>query len=369
MAWNDPARMSGSILNYMAARFKQFEMWPKPLLVVASIGLLITVGYFDYITGYRISFFIFYLIPIVFALRYVGFSFAITISVLSAIVWIVSDIAAGETYSNWFIIVWNMVQRIAIYFCVVSLLTLRKELEERVRQRTAALTHEMQERRRLEKELLETSEREQRRIGHDLHDSLCQHLTGTALAGQVLGQKLTDKSMPEAAAANHLVELVEEAIDLTRTLARGLHPVEMQAWQLADNFQDLATNTSERFNVSCKFECPQPVPLHDPNVITHMYRIAQEAISNAIRHGKARHINICLDSADNETVLTVTDDGIGLVGNTRLNNGMGLRIMAYRAGMIGAAFNIQGLPVRGTRVTCTLPAAAVTSGETYAAEK
>jgi signal transduction histidine kinase len=190
-------------------------------------------------------------------------------------------------------------------------------------------------------------------------------LTGTALAGQVLGKKLADKSLPEAAAANHLVGLVEEGIELTRTIARGLHPVEMQAENLADNFQELAITASERFNVSCTFECPQPVLVHDASAVTHLYRIAQEAITNAVRHGKARHINICLDEEDNETVLTVTDDGIGLPEQSRNNHGMGLRIMAYRASMIGAAFNIERLSMRGTRVTCTLS----TNAENHGAKK
>jgi signal transduction histidine kinase len=239
---------------------------------------------------------------------------------------------------------------------------MRKELEERVRQRTAALTHEMQERRRLEKELLESSEREQRRIGQDLHDSLCQHLTATALAGQVLGQKLADKSLPEAAAANHVVGLVEEAIELTRTLARSLHPLEMQTEGLMRGFEELAVSTSERFKISCTFDCPTEVLLQDSAVNTHLYRIAQEAITNAIRHGKARHITIRLDTtADKSVTLAITDDGSGLPENGQNKDGMGLHIMAYRASMVGAAFDIRRLPVRGTCVTCTLLPAEVAS--------
>jgi signal transduction histidine kinase len=349
----------------MTAWLKRSETWSKPFLAAFCIELMMVIGFLDYVTGYEISFFIFYLIPVLFAVWRVGVRFAVVISMLSVMTWLGSNIAAGWHFSNWIVPVWNSMIVTIFYLAIVRLFTLHRELEARVRQRTAALTQEMQERRRLEKELLEASEREQRRIGHDLHDSLCQHLTGTALAGQVLGKKLTDKSLPEAAAANHLVELIEEGIELTRTLARGLHPVAMNAGQLADNFQELAVSTTERFSISCKFECPQPILLQNPSVITHLYRIAQEAISNAIRHGKARHVNICLDSADNETVLTVTDDGTGLPQIARNNQGMGLRIMAYRASMIGAAFNIERLQMRGTRVTCTLPATL----ETHAAKK
>jgi signal transduction histidine kinase len=327
----------------------------KPLSVALSIALLGVVGYLDYVTGYRISFYIFYLIPIVFALQRVGVSFAIVMSVLSTFVRIYSNILAGETYPNIFIPFWNGTWGFVLYAGVLNFLTLRKKLEERVSERTSALTQEVQERRRLEKELLEASEREQRRIGHDLHDSLCQHLTATALAGQVLVKKLADKSLPEESAANHLVELVEKAIDLTRTLARSLHPIEMQAEGLIHGFQELADNISERFNISCKFECPQTLLLRDAAANTHLYRIAQETITNAIRHGRAKHIIIRLDSAESAITLTITDDGIGLPENAQNTNGMGLRIMAYRASMIGATFNIGRLSACGTRVICTLP--------------
>jgi signal transduction histidine kinase len=349
----------------MATRSKRFETWSKPFAAVACVGLVAVIGFFDYITGYEISFFMLYLVPILLAVWRVGAPFAVVISVLSVISALGTNIAAGWQFSNWFVPVWNSMMITSFYMAVIRIFVLHRELEKHVRQRTAALTQEIQERRRLEKELLEAGERERRRIGHDLHDSLCQHLTGTALAGQVLGKKLADKSLPEAAAANHVVELVEEGIEMTRTIARGLHPVEMQAENLADNFQELAASASERFKAACKFECPQPVLLHDPSVITHLYRITQEAISNAVRHGKARHINICLDSEDNETVLTVTDDGSGIPDTARNNQGMGLRIMAYRASMIGAAFHIERLHARGTRVTCTLPATA----EAYATAK
>ena len=275
--------------------------------------------------------------------------------------WVSTNIASGEHYSSYFVPIWNAMIMFAFYLVVVWLLarlrTLQNELEERVRRRTAALTKEIQERTRLQKELLETSEREQRRIGYDLHDGLCQHLTGTALASHVLGQKLAERSLPETAEANRVVELVEEAIELTRSLSRGLHPIEIKTGRLADNFQELAIRNSERLKVACHFECHQAVPLHDVNVATQLYRIAQEAVTNAVRHGKAAHINIRLDFADNKIILTITDDGIGLPENAVNGDGMGLRIMVYRAEIIGATFHIERLSSSsGTRVTCTLVA-------------
>ena len=267
---------------------------------------------------------------------------------------------------------WNGVIALTVYFVVVkTLVSLRKlhnELEERVRQRTTALTNEMQERTRLEKELLEIGERGQRQISHDLHDGLGQHLTATALASEVLAGQLENQSLPESVAAKHLVKMVEEAINLTRTFARGLQPVEMEAEGLTDGFQELARNVSERFKVACEFECRETVSLHDAARSTHLYRIAQEAITNAIKHGKAKFINVSLEQTPEAITLSITDDGSGLPENARAGEGMGLRIMAYRAGMIGAAFNIERLPESGTRVTCKLPLNPVTAPEIHGAK-
>jgi len=343
----------------MVTWIKRFETWSKPSLMALCLGIVAAVGFLDYLTGYETFCFIFYLLAVFLAVWFVGSSSGGLISALSVTAWISSNIANGERFSNYFIPVWNAMIMFVFYLVVVALLarirTMHKELEEWGRRQIATLKNEIQERTRFQKELLETSERVQRRIGYDLHDGLCQHLTGTALAGQVLGQKLAGRSLPEAAEADRLVELIQEAIELTRTLARNLHPVEIQAGRLADNFQELAAHAGDQFKVSCQFECHPAAPLADVNTATHLYRIAQEAITNAVRHGKARHINIRLDSTDNEIVLTIIDDGIGLPENARNGDGLGLRIMAYRASMIGATFNIERLSsLSGTRVTCTL---------------
>ena len=346
----------------MLRKIKRFETWSKQSLVALCLGMVAVVGFADFLTGYEIFVFIFYLAAVFLAVWFVGTSFGVFISALSVVAWASTNIAAGERYSSYFVPFWNATIMFAFYLVVVALLarlrTMHKELEERVQQRTLLLTKEIQERTRLQKELLETSERVQRQIGYDLHDGLCQHLTGTALAGHVLGQKLANQSLPEAAEADRLVELIEEAIELTRTLARNLHPFEIQAGRLVDSFQELAAGASDRFKVSCQFECHQIAPLpalNDVNVATHLYRIAQEAMTNAVRHGKARHINLRLDSTDHEIVLTIIDDGIGLPDNARNGDGLGLRIMAYRASLIGATFGIERLSyLAGTRVTCTL---------------
>jgi signal transduction histidine kinase len=212
-------------------RFKPFNARSNAFLVFLSLGIVAVVGLFDYFTGFELNFFAFYLVPVILAVWFVSRGFGIFISTLCVTVSIAGDLIAGARYSR-LALVWNTSIAFVFYFVVVWILSklrsLHNELEDRVRRRTAALNNEIQERKRLEEEILEVSEREQRRIGHDLHDSLCQHLTGTALAGQVLSEQLSAKSLPEAKAMDHIVGMVEGAIELTRTLARGLHPFDLK---------------------------------------------------------------------------------------------------------------------------------------------
>ena len=288
-----PARVNSILDRICRIKLQNAIAW---LDMLKCLGLLAVTGYLDYATGYNKSFFLFYLVPIVFTLRRLGLVAAIGMCVLSALVWLFSNMLAGQTYHGWLTPVWNTALRLAVFLLVVGLFAVRGKLEKQVRQSASALNREILERRRLEKEVLEASEREQRKIGHDLHDSLCQHLTATALAGKVLAKKLAGKSLPEAAAANQLVGMVEQAIELTRTLARSLHPIEMEAEGLVDGLRELAANISKDFSVACKLECPQTVSLATADANMHLYRIAQEAISNAIRHGQAKNITLNLEN-------------------------------------------------------------------------
>jgi signal transduction histidine kinase len=341
----------------MITWIKQIKTWPKTVASALSVALVGLIGVGDYLTGYEAIFFIFYLIPVVLATWCIGVLWGVFISILSVIVWHFSNFEAGAHYISSVIPVWNAAMIFVLYLIVIGLLKMYEEVDQRVQQRTLALTREMQQRRRLEKELLETTEREQRRIGHDLHDNLGQHLTATALAGQLLGQKLSKKSFAEAAAANHIVQLVEEAIDLTRTLARSLHPVEMQAEGILDGLSELAATSSDQFKIICQFEFHSGIALSnlDATANIHLYRIAQESVRNAVKHGKAKHILIRFEMESGDLALTITDDGAGLSENQGENQGMGLRIMAYRASMIGASFRIERLAC-GARVICKLPA-------------
>lgn len=348
----------------MARLLEILERSSRASLVIAGLLVLALIGCVDYLTGFELFFSVFYLLEVALAAWFIGRGFGLVMSVLSVIVWIGGDLAAGAHYSNLVVPVWNAIILMVFYFIVVWLLTnlrsLQKQLEARVGERTQALTREMRERQRLEEEILKVSEREQRRIGHDLHDNLCQHLTATALAGQVLGERLAAKSLPEAGDAGQVVAMVEDGIELARNLARGLYPVEMEAEGLMAAFQQLANNITRSGRVRCVFECEKPVLIHNDAVATHLYRITQEAVRNALSHGKAKRIGINLTEELGTIDLSVEDDGIGVPEDLHQVAGLGIRIMAYRASMIGATFAVEPAPTGGTIVTCSVPAVRAT---------
>jgi signal transduction histidine kinase len=192
------------------------------------------------------------------------------------------------------------------------------------------------DRNRLEQAVLEVSNSEQRRIGQDLHDGLGQHLTGVAFLSKVLEQQMLERSLPEAAEVGKIVKLVNEGIRNTRELARGLVPVWKDSFGLMNALSHWANEVEDLFGIACTFECELPVAIEDQNTSNRLYRIAQEAVHNAIKHGKSRRITITLATSFNNVLLTIRDYGTGMP-KERNHSGMGLDIMRYRSGMSGAS--------------------------------
>ncbi|MFZ1867179.1 MAG: sensor histidine kinase [Steroidobacteraceae bacterium] len=331
--------------------------WPRAALIAISLVFLAVVGIVDYLTGFNLSFAVFYLLDIGFAALLISRGFALAIAALSIVISIAGDWAAGAHYSTILVPIWNALIQSVVYGVVIWLLGSLREaqraLEQKVEQRTRALTREIGERERLEREILEISEREQRRIGHDLHDGLCQHLTATAMAGQVLGQKLAARTMPEAADASELVRLIEDGIAMTRDMAHGIAPLEMESEGLVTALRALAGNVCRMFKVDCTLECDSPPPIEDAGTATHLYRIAQEAVHNALRHGKPRQIVMSLSRVRARAQLSIEDDGVGLPDDWQSSRGLGTRIMAHRAQMIGGELSIEPNSTGGTFVTCS----------------
>lgn len=332
----------------------------RTALAAGCIVLALLTGFSDYVTGTLISFSAFYLAPVSLAAWFVGTAFGLVVAVVCVAVWVIGNLIAGDAnFASPFLIAWNGSIQLASFAVVAVVLgklrNLTRDLERRVRERAAALTREIAERERLQNLLLQASEKEQRRIGQDLHDGLGQHLAGTAIAGQVLREKLERRSLDEATDAAKVVQLIEEGVSLTRRSAKGLYPVDMNAEGLMLALDEFALTTSRLFDVNCRFLCESPVLVHSAAVAEHLFRIAQEATRNAIQHGGAQNVDIELNTLEEGHELRIADDGAGLPSVLPTNGGLGLRIMAQRAQSIGAGFQVTTVPGGGTVVTCRLP--------------
>lgn len=239
----------------------------------------------------------------------------------------------------------------------------RERLEDLVQARTTELTktnkqlqEEIERREDLERELLDVSEQERQRIGQELHDSIGQQLTGIAFMMEVLAEKLADKSLTEEAPyAQRISTRVSRAVELARNLAKGLHPIDLNRNGLLPALEELATHTEQLFNIFCTFTCDKAVSIRRISAPINLYRIAQEAITNAVKHGKTQHIRIRLNSQNDRIVLTVENDGLDFPEGPRRTEGMGLKIMRYRAELMHSSFDIRKGAKGGTMVTCVVP--------------
>jgi signal transduction histidine kinase len=209
-------------------------------------------------------------------------------------------------------------------------------------------------RRRAERQLLEVSEREQQRIGQDLHDGLCQRLTGIAYMASDLQTRLGKKSLPETVIAARIAELSRETSVQARQIARGLNPVKVGSVGLIAALNELVASIRLMFSIACRFECQHRVLVRDHETAVHLYRITQQAIHNAITHGKASEIVVSLGRASEGIVLSVKDNGRGLSRASSGGDGMGLENMSYRARAIGAQLKFAPHDRGGTIMKCAV---------------
>jgi signal transduction histidine kinase len=242
-----------------------------------------------------------------------------------------------------------------------ALLRSKEDLEEMVVSRTTTLRrinedlgNEISTRKHLERELVKVSEREHRRLGHDLHDGICQELAGIFYSIQAIAKRL-GKSSPVQTSLHAIVQAVQRSIHHTRLLSRGLAPIELENGELPTALEQLVADTASLFEVDCEFECPEPSTKFSPEVSSNLFRITQEAIQNAIKHGKATHIRVALHFKKREGILTITDNGSGIENKNSSKgegNGMGLTIMKHRAGIIRGTVCINSHNGSGTSVHC-----------------
>jgi signal transduction histidine kinase len=323
---------------------------PRGWLYIEAITLAIAIAFSDYITGYEVAIYPFYSIPILLMVWVGDVRLAIVISVLGTIAWWAIDKASGHTYSNEWFRLWEAIVSLMFF----SLVLFAGWSVKRQRDEARARIELLERSERLEKEIIGISEREQERIGRDLHDGVCQYLAAIGFTASMLKRDLEKTSQGQASQVGEVASHLRDAAAQVRQLARGLSPVDRDEGGLESALEELASSTSKLTGVSCSFVTSGPVPPIDGEPATHLFRIAQEAIGNALKHGQAKSVVIALDTGDGACSLRVSDDGIGFSTSVIERKGMGLRIMRYRARMIGGELEIQSNSPTGTVVACTI---------------
>ncbi|MFL6520155.1 MAG: PAS domain S-box protein [Chthoniobacterales bacterium] len=237
----------------------------------------------------------------------------------------------------------------------------RDEMEQRVLERTrelVAMNNELEQtmaqRQQLERELLEISEREKRRIGEDLHDMVCQELTATALYLKSTAKKLAAKAPQAAETLEQSAQTVNRNVVVARELARGLQAVELTASGLKNALRDLAAAACQNTGTKCHFKAARGATVTDDTVALHLYRVAQEAVTNAVKHSGARNILISFDHDKNHVCISVQDDGKGFAPGKK-RKGLGLHMMRYRANALGGELKVERRKTGGMDITCKIP--------------
>lgn len=323
----------------------------KPITAISSVALVGMVAYLDYISGWEVSLFVFYALPILLAVWYGDFPTGIIIAGLSMVAWWWAN-EEGNPYETKGGYLWAAGSRF-FYFVFVAIggFALKKQ-RETDRARIAALEHA----RALERDIVDVSEHEQRRIGQDLHDGLCQVLAGIGCAVTMLKDDLMAKELAEAATAEEIEGYIRDAAAEARDLARGIFPVLKDAVGLEIALEELASVAQKLYHRKVTFSCSKEIHVSDPDAAMHLYRITQEALSNALKHAKAKEVRINLCELDSHILLSVEDDGLGIPEHaSSASGGMGLRTMLYRSKQIGAELKVRRGEVSGTIVSCRMP--------------
>lgn len=329
--------------------FDAIEKHPEPWVLTEAFVALAVMAFIDIVTIWQFSMFVFYCMPVfVVALRFprrIGIGFVI----FAALVAMVANFDTVP-HLGWAGFVWTAVNRLIGFLfaaaCGISIREVRKE--------TARRLDSMKHARELERQIIRAGEREQMRIGHDLHDGLCQTLAALDCASQCLKLHLEAEGSSRATLAAEIKKGLSNATLEARNLARGIYPAALEADGLINALRDLVMTTNALCDGLIHFESGEEILVEDSDLALHLYRITQEAMGNALRHANATRVHVRIIQEDQRLRITVTDDGCGSALQGR-SDGMGLRTMHHRAKLIGAELKIETRPSEGTIVRCSLP--------------
>ena len=345
----------------MTRSLRWLERQSRPVIYLLATLMILCIGMLSHRTGTQWSSSLFYMIPILLVARNAGLVPGLAAALMAGLMWLTVDLNSGLAFIHPVTPFWNALMRLGTFIVAVILVSsmraLNARLEDRVIERTAALNEQMLQNRKLERTILEISDNEQARIGQDLHDGLCQILVGAAFSANILRDSLASgggtRWLDEA---DRISGMIDDSITQARNLARGLYPVRLESEGLEMALRELAANTTQRYGIPCSVDCPDSAVIPSTAAGIHLYRIAQEAVTNAVKHAHPSRIVISLKLTDGVLVLRIDDDGEGIRSFPVNPEGMGLPIMEYRARMIGATLELQPRSGGGASVTCSLEA-------------
>lgn len=314
------------------------------------LGLITLIGWFDYQTGWEWSFFAPFALPIILATWKAGPRWGCASATLCALVFWAANTDSHPYQTGWgfpLAVFGRWFYFLILVVAIYAIKTIRNLDRERIR----TLEHAQ----KLERQILDTSEREQQRISRDLHDSLGPHLAAVGYEASNLARELHPHHPSGEKSAAKICHLVAEAVSLTRDLARGISPVLLDASGLSVALEGLARTTSGLGVAKVTFHETGDTNIGNPEDSIQLYRICQEALNNALKHGRAKNVTILLGRKAQAFRLTVADDGVGFTALPGNKQGMGMHSMQYRARALGGELKIDSHPGEGTVVSCEIP--------------
>jgi signal transduction histidine kinase len=328
---------------------KLFAQQRRSWIVTEMAVAVLVIGVLDYLTSYKIRLLPFYAGPVFVMGWFCERKAGVAAALISGAIWWCANWFNGDPDLHSWVMAWEIFRHVGFFVIVALTGAALRSKSDMATARIALLEHS----RRLEREIVNISDDEQRRIGQDLHDGLCQVLAALTCSAASLRDDLEKLNAPEqSTTAAELAALLQDAVVQTRDLSHELVPAHVDQLGLVVALESLAQSVSRLQGVICTFELNGSAPKCDEHTAMHLYRIAQEAINNAARHGKARRINLSLETAGDLMTLRIRDDGVGISGTK--SDGMGLAIMRYRARLNGGELTIEHPAQGGILISCTV---------------
>lgn len=326
---------------------KAFGQQRRAWIVAEMVAALLLIGALEFATGYEIRLFPFYAVPIFVVAWFCDRKSAVLVGLFAGIISLTADWLTGDPDLLGWAKGWEVARHLGSCLAVAFVGCALRAKSDVVTARIALLEHSQQ----LEREIVDISDAEQRRIGQDLHDGLCQYLAALACSATSLRDDLEKLNLKdEAGAASKLAGLLQNAVVQARDLAHELVPAHVAQVGLVLALESLAESINQLPGIHCRFEFRGMARKHEDREAGHLYRIAQEAINNATKHGSARNILVSFHVEDALTTLQILDDGTGFEETSLNGFGAGLNIMRYRAREAGGELTITHPKSGGTLV-------------------